>query len=200
MTDPVGLPAFPAPLHWLAEPAAAEATGPDRLVITAGRRTDLFSDPGGPDRHANAPALLGRVPDGDFTLSARVRADLVTTFDAGVLLLHVDDSRWAKFCLELSPQNTPTVVSVVTRGGVSDDCNSQPVDGEVWLRVSRLGPAFAFHARVGDAPWYMVRYFALDGDPRVGFLAQSPTGDGLTATFEEIRYEPTRLPDLRSGL
>ena len=44
-----------------------------------------------------------------------------------------------------------------------------------------------------------MRHFALDGEPRAGFLAQSPTGEGCTATFEEIRLEAGRLRDLRSG-
>jgi hypothetical protein len=33
----------------------------------------------------------------------------------------------------------------------------------------------------------------------VGFLAQSPTGAGCTAIFEQIAYLPERLADLRGG-
>lgn len=198
MTAAVSLPAFPAPLHWLNEPEQWSIDGDDALVITAAAGTDLFSDPGEPNRYANAPALVGRL-DGDFTLSARVRLDLLSTFDAAVLLLHADGDRWAKFCLELSPQGTPTVVSVVNRG-VSDDCNSMPMRGDdIRLRVSRVGSAFAFHIAEGDGPWSLIRYFALDGDPEVGFLAQSPTGDGATVRFEDIQYTPKRLSDLRNG-
>jgi regulation of enolase protein 1 (concanavalin A-like superfamily) len=194
----VTLPAFPAPLRWLNEPESWHAEDDDTLVITAASGTDLFSDPGGPDRYANAPALVGRL-DGDFTLAARVRPDLRSTFDAGVLLLWAGHDRWAKFCLELSPQGTPTVVSVVTRG-VSDDCNSIPMTGDdVRMRISRVGTAFAFHVTEGDRPWSLIRYFALDGDPEVGFLAQSPTGEGATVRFEDIRYTPKRLTDVRNG-
>jgi regulation of enolase protein 1 (concanavalin A-like superfamily) len=91
------------------------------------------------------------------------------------------------------------IVSVVTRG-LSDDCNSTVVSGDaVWLRVAGVGDAFAFHASADGERWDFVRHFALDGDPRPGFLAQSPTGEGLVATFSEIRLEPVRLRDLRSG-
>lgn len=198
MIEPAVLPAFPAPLRRLNEPAAWRIEGDDALVLSAGPRTDLFTDPGGPGRHGNAPALLGRL-DGDFTLSARITADLTATYDAGVLLLYADEDRWAKLCLELSPQGRPTIVSVVTRG-VSDDCNSIPVDGgDVRLRISRLGPAYAFHAAVGSDFWHLIRYFALDGEPEVGFLAQSPTGSGCTVRFGEITYTPKRLADIRSG-
>ena len=94
------------------------------------------------------------------------------------------------------------VVSVVTRG-VSDDCNSFVVDGaSVWLRIARIGAAFAFHASTDGVAWTFVRHFALEaaGDPSVGFAAQSPTGDGCAVTFERIAYQAERLGDLRSGV
>ena len=54
------------------------------------------------------------------------------------------------------------VVSVVTRG-VSDDCNSFVVDGaSVWLRVARVGSAFAFHASTDGSNWSFIRHFALE--------------------------------------
>jgi regulation of enolase protein 1 (concanavalin A-like superfamily) len=93
---------------------------------------------------------------------------------------------------------------VVTRE-LSDDCNSFAVDGgQVWLRVSRLGPAFAFHASTDGRGWRLVRYFALEpaGEAQVaevGFLAQSPTGPGCTASFDQIAFVPERLADLRGG-
>jgi hypothetical protein len=199
MDDPTVLPAFPAPLRWLNRPVAWQVDEPDALTITAGAQTDLFLDPAGASRRTNAPALVGQVA-GDFTLSARVRAELAGTYDAGVLVLYGGDESWAKLCFELSPQGRPTIVSVVTRGR-SDDCNSFEVDGgDLRLRVARVGPAYAFHAAVGDDGfWHLIRYFALDGDPAVGFLAQAPTGEGCTVRFEEIRYAATRLAELRDG-
>lgn len=195
----ISLPAFPAPLRVLNEPVAWHVTGDDAISLTAGPRTDLFTDPGGPDRFANAPALVGRL-DGDFMLAARIEASLSSTYDAGVLLVYAGEDAWAKFCLELSPQGRPTIVTVVNRG-VSDDCNSLSLDGakDVRLRVSRLGGAYAFHAAVDGDFWHLIRYFALDGEPEIGFLAQSPTGDGLTVRFADIRYAAGRPADLRDG-
>ena len=109
--------------------------------------------------------------------------------DAGVLLLHAGERQWAKLCFELSPQGRPTAVTVVTRD-TSDDCNSFEVaSSTLWLRVARTGKAWAFHAAQDGAWWRLVRYFALGADAadvRVGFLAQSPTGQGCTAIFEHI--------------
>jgi uncharacterized protein len=171
----------------------------DTLTVEAGPRTDLFRDPQGADPQLGATRELVDVPAGDWTLSARVQADLRSTFDAGALILWADERTWAKLAFERSPQGEGMIVSVVTRG-LSDDGNSTVVDGDaVWLRIARVGEAFAFHASADGERWDFVRHFALDGDPRPGFLAQSPTGEGLVVTFTEIRARAARLRDLRSG-
>jgi regulation of enolase protein 1 (concanavalin A-like superfamily) len=195
----VVIAALPWPLRWLVAPERWTAAD-DSLTIAAGPTTDLFVDPTGSPVIVSAPSLVGD-PAGDFLLSARVTVGFGATFDAGVLVLHANDHAWAKLCFECSPDGTPMVVSVVTRG-VSDDCNSFEVDGDqVWLRVARMGPAFAFHASTDGARWRLIRHFALD--PRegmaAGFLAQSPTGPGCTATFDAIRFRQEQLADIRSG-
>ncbi len=174
------------------------ASGAD-LTIAAGGRTDHFIDPATRQRTLSAPRVLG-TPVGDFRLSARVDVAFAATFDAGVLLLWADDDVWAKLCFEYSPDGQPMVVSVVTRG-VSDDANSLEVDGHrVWLRVSRSGPSFAFHASTDGDRWEFVRHFALPVDAgavRVGFSSQSPTGAGCVTRFSKVRFETEPLADLR---
>jgi regulation of enolase protein 1 (concanavalin A-like superfamily) len=171
----------------------------DSLTLEAGPRTDLFRDPQGAEPQLGATRRLVDTPASDWTLSARVQADLRATFDAGALILWADERSWAKLAFERSPQGDGMVVSVVTRG-LSDDCNSTVVEGDaVWLRIARVGQAFAFHASADGERWDFVRHFALEGDPQAGFLAQSPTGEGLVATFSGIRVQPARLRDLRSG-
>jgi regulation of enolase protein 1 (concanavalin A-like superfamily) len=190
---------LPFELCWLNSPLAW-STADRSLELSAGPATDLFVDPAGGAPALNAPALVGEV-EGDFLFSASVRPELASTFDAGVLLVYRSDTSWAKLCLERSPQGEPTVVSVVTKG-VSDDCNSFPVaGGEIALRIARLGDCFAFHAAGGDGFWRLVRYFALDGKGpvEIGFLAQSPTGEGCRARFDQIAYEARRLGELRNG-
>jgi regulation of enolase protein 1 (concanavalin A-like superfamily) len=188
-------------LEWLTEPEASSVADDSSLLVTAGARTDWFADP--QRREAaklNAPALVGEA-SGDFLLSARATVEFAATYDAGALVVYGREDLWAKLCFELSPQREPMVVSVVTRG-VSDDCNSFPVDGDsVWLRVARLGSAFAFHASTDGTTWSLVRHFALELDraPSFGFAAQSPTGDGCSVTFDRIGFEATRLSDLRGG-
>ena len=196
MTD-VRIPAIPAALRWEAAPERWSLDG-GALTIAAGPTTDLFLDPQGAAPKLEAPRLLGRV-EGDFQLGARVTVDFRATFDAGVLLLWASERTWAKLCFEFSPDRRPMVVSVVTHGR-SDDANGWTVDADqVWLRVSRLRPSFAFHASTDGRRWELVRHFALDGDPELGFLAQSPTGEGCEVTFDELSFSAERLADLRNG-
>lgn len=189
------------PLRWLREPTSWSVPDGVSLRVAAGPRTDWFVDPQrSSEPTLNAPALLGGAT-GDFLLSARVTVDFAGTYDAGVLVVYESDDLWAKLCFEYSPRREPMVVSVVTRG-VSDDCNSFVVDGTtVWLRVARVGSAYAFHASSDGTNWSFIRHFALEpgGEPSIGFAAQSPLGDGCAVNFEHIDYVPARLGDLRSG-
>lgn len=197
----VTIAALPMPLRWLAEPESWSTPDGASLLLTAGPRTDRFADPRrAAEPKLNAPALVGD-PSGDFCLSARVTVDFAGTFDAGALILHASDRLWAKLCFEYSPQRERMVVSVVTKEA-SDDCNSFVVnETSVWLRVARVGPAFAFHSSLDGVRWDFVRHFALDvaSNPSVGFAAQAPTGEGCDVRFEQIVYEPVGLDDLRSG-
>ncbi len=72
---------------------------------------------------------------------------------------------------------------------------------DIYLRVTRLGDAFAFHYSEDGSYWRMVRYFALHQatNLRVGFSSQSPTGTGCLSSFAEIQYRPAPVKNVRSG-
>ena len=203
--DQLEVPGVPFAL--VSAPATAWRLDGGTVAGSAAPHSDLFVDPGaGTTLNAesllNAATLLGLPPEGDFQFSARVSVGFAATYDAGVLLLWAAERRWAKLCFEFSPDGEPMVVSVVTRG-VSDDANAFVVAGRsVWLRVSRVDRAFAYHASTDGSSWRFIRFFSLDEESvpvRVGFEAQSPTGDGCPATFDEIRFVTERLADLRDG-
>lgn len=200
MPATVVVPSLPTPLTpssgptWTVHPDGS-------LSATAAARTDIFIDPAGGAVKLDAATALAPAPDGDLLFSARVTVDFRTDFDAGVLLLWLDDRHWAKLCFEYSPTGQPMVVSVVNRE-VSDDANAFAVEGDtVWLRISRAGSVWAFHASTDGEFWHMVRMFALDSPaaPRLGFEVQSPTGESCAVTFADITLTPTTLTDARNG-
>jgi regulation of enolase protein 1 (concanavalin A-like superfamily) len=178
-----------------------EATG--TVTVSAAPRSDIFIEPGGTSPPAlNAATLLGEPPEGDFQLSARVTVDFQSTYDAGVLLLWVDDRHWGKLCFEFSPADEPMIVSVVCRG-VADDANAYVVPTRtMWLRVSRVDRAYAYHASSDGKTWTMIRSFSLPAaaaPDRIGFEAQAPIGEGCHVSFDDIRFVRARLADLRDG-
>ncbi|MDJ0461795.1 DUF1349 domain-containing protein [Streptomyces sp. H27-C3] len=203
MSDQLELPELPFPLRRYGPDGSWSREG-GALTGWAGPRQDRFVPPSGEalDSASGAPRLLG-APEGDFQLIARVTAGLAASGDAGVLYLHVGEREWAKLCLELSPDR-PTVCTVVTRGH-SDDANSFVVDGDrVWLRISRTGKTFAFHASTDGEHWTFVRIFTLGTPERaaaalVGFMTQSPVGEGCVVTFDRIEFRPSWPRGLRDG-
>jgi uncharacterized protein len=201
MTDLV-LPGVPFPLQPSGHPACQAVVSDGVLALTSGAKSDLFIDPAGEEGgRPDAGRLTGLPGDRDFRLAARVSVQFGNVFDAGVLLLYLSERRWAKLCYELSPQRRPTVVSVVTRGTSDDSSSFETAGNPIWLRITRAGRAWAFHASEDGTWWRMVRYFTLGeaSGARVGFLAQSPHGPGSTAVFDSITYTPGPPADLRDG-
>lgn len=197
--DEIKLPILPHPGHWLNQPRSWDYSAEGQLTITAVAKTDWFIDPQGAVNVSNAPVLLFPTT-GACVLSTQVSVNHLATYDAGVLMIYENPRSWAKFCLELSPQGLPMIVSVVTKG-VSDDCNAFAVKGPVYMRASKLEKAYAFHVSEDGNYWNMIRYFQLEDhqNAQLGFEAQSPTGESCTATFGKIRFEERLLTDLRSG-
>ncbi len=194
------LPGLPSDFEERNGPVSWNAAADGTLTINAPGNTNWFVSPTDLKTWDNAPTLLFR-PDQDFSLSAKVTQHAQSRWDAGALVLFVNNAVWAKLCLEAP--NGPSglaVVSVVTRGE-SDDSYSVPVAGDfLYMKTAKIGPAFAFYISTDGQKWQMIRAFRLgDGaGVKVGFLSQSPTGKGLSATFSDIRYSPTRV-NLFSG-
>lgn len=180
-----------------------------RISVRAPALSDIFIDPhkGGQStatasRH-NAALLMTNPPEGDFQFGATVNVEFAAAFDAGVLFLKINETHWAKLCFEYSPDLKPMVVSVVNKGGTSDDANAFIVDGrEVKLRISRKDGVFAFHATNNDESWTLVRIFAFEIDDKnlqIGFEAQSPSAGGCNVSFSACSLTDVSLEDFRNG-
>lgn len=199
--EQVGLPHIPVALRWDGGPESSHDLQGDSLVIKAGAATDLFINPQRTAEAVDAPHLLA-CAKGDFLLSARLRADLARPYDAGGLLVWLNDRAWAKLGLELSAQHEPEVVSVVTRGTSDRASGFVVTGGEVWMRVARVGAAYAFHTSLDGRYWRLIRHFSLytsSDAPSYGFFAQSPLGAGCSAGFDRLAFESRRLAGLIDG-
>lgn len=175
------------------------------VELAAGPGTDLISDPVSGKLTHTAPVLSAPAPEGDFVFSAEVIVSGPrTTYDAGALALYAGQTSWAKLCFEYSPDAEAMAVGVVTRGS-SDDANGDVVASDrLFLRISRLGEAVAFHHSPDGVRWRFVRVFRWDQPEelaglRLGFVAQSPLGEGRDVTFSKVSCRAARLADLRDG-
>jgi uncharacterized protein len=194
------LTGFAAAARWSGPAPTWQAEDAVTLTMTAPARTDRFHDPATTGRQADSPAWLTPV-EAPATLVARVEVGFVDTFDAGVLMVYEGPDTWAKLCFERAPDGRRMVVSVVTRGR-SDDANGFVVaDASVWLRISALPRAYAFHASTDGRRWELVRYFVLGsrGRRRLGLSVQAPVGPGCRATFRDLSLRPGVVDDIRSG-
>ena len=190
---------LPGGAAWHNSPAASKMDD-GRLTIVAGPSTDWYISPVDGKSTSNAPLLLFE-PAEDFVLTARLQVAFGTQWDAGVLMVYVDDANWAKFALEMSVYGEPTIVTVVTRG-ISDDCNSSSIaGGSIWYRIAKTGRAIGFYASPDGHSWKMIRAFTLraSGRLRAGFGSQSPVGQKGTAVFSEIRYSARTIKDIFKG-
>jgi regulation of enolase protein 1 (concanavalin A-like superfamily) len=134
-------------------------------------------------------------------LTALVSAEMNSQWDAGALMVFADKENWGKIAFEKSAYQEPTIVSVVTKG-ISDDCYGEVwAGGSVWLRIGTVGKGLGLYYSANGVNWRMARVFSLGVDRglRVGFEAQSPTGQGATATFQEIRYRAQGIENQFAG-
>jgi len=116
-------------------------------------------------------------------------------------MLWADEHHWAKLSFEFSPDQQPTLVTVVTRG-LSDDCNSVSITGDtVYLQIARTGSTYVFYYGTDGKSWQILRTFSLEtkGPVSMGFEAQSPAGTGSTAVFSEINYSPRKISNTYTG-
>jgi regulation of enolase protein 1 (concanavalin A-like superfamily) len=191
---------IPEPLTWKNAPAAWHIEKQRTLTVSSGPKTDWFVDPFDGKVSKSAPILLF-TPAENFVLSARVRVRFKSKWDAGALMLWADDHHWVKLAFELSPDEKPILVTVVTRGE-SDDANASSVAGDsVYLQIARSGPTYVLYSSMDGRKWSILRTFRLETDLKVqvGFESQSPDGSGSEAVFTDVRYTPEKIKNIYTG-
>ena len=190
---------------WMNESSVAEDNG--KITLMATEKSDFFRNPSvvgedgiTPDSLSNAPFYYTEVT-GDFVMKVKVSLDFKDVYDAASIMVMENTQIWAKACFELTDFGPYAVVSVVTNQ-LSDDANGCNVESSsVWLQVTRINQAFAFHYSNDGEDFYMMRVFHLPVSKtiKVGLLAQSPTGSGGERHFEKFSLENKTVKNIRAG-
>jgi hypothetical protein len=195
-----GLPKLPGGWSLLNGENGEASVTDGMLRIAPAVNTNLYHAPDGGFNRVNAPMVLF-APAGDFTLKAKVSAQLINIYDVGALVLYEDEGHWAKLCFENSVRQEATIVSVVTRER-SDDTNSETVASPfVYMAIARKDNQITLHFSRDGQQWRLVRAFQMTFGPglRVGFAAHTNDNSHFAATFSEITYHasaPKNMWDL----
>lgn len=173
----------------------------NQLIVEVGSKTDFFVNPLDGSVTANAAFVYEEIT-GDFVCKAKITFEHKTMYDAGVLMAMADDTHWAKACFELGEYGFKSVCTVMTNG-FSDDCNNAIIEGnEVWLQLARTGNTFTVHYSLDGKKFYLSRICAMSFGTavKVGFVAQSPAGEGGKAVFTDYSVENRSLENPRLGV
>jgi uncharacterized protein len=180
-------------LSWMNRPERWEFTDLDELTIIAPPKSDFFQDPAGKHIVSSAPFLS--IPVGDsFELTTRLRVEMRHKYDSGCLMFMMDHHNWAKICFEFDGQY-PIIVSVVTREGMSDDCNSvQVAVDNPYLRITKQNHCVTFSYSEDGANWTLIRYFGINEGAEcvAGIVAQSPQGEGCSVKFDYLSLSESK--------
>jgi len=175
----------------------------DGISIIPMANSDFFKDPMGKHMMNNAIYMYVEVK-GDFVARTHVDHEFLNVWDAACLMIRTDEDNWAKLCFEKTDFGTHTLVSVVTKDGVSDDANGANYYWKgVWLQLIRKDNTFSMFYSPDKSNWHMIRYFSIKANDTisVGLEAQSPIGKGdATMNFYNFELENYTVKDLRTGI
>ena len=169
-------------------------------VLRAKPDSDMVVDSQSGTVVSNAVYLAEDVT-GDFTISAHVYHEFLSTYDACCLFAYSNDTLWCKACFECTEEGEHAVVTVMTNGR-SDDANSVRIaEKEVWLQMCRKGDTVSVQYSKDGENWIFVRILSirLGEKARVGILAQSPMGKGGEFLFEDVRITDQAPGNMRFG-
>jgi uncharacterized protein len=197
--DTVRLNGIPHPLVWDNKPLQCTIKK-GQLHITAGAKTDMFRDPNVTYNTDNAPKLLFDADD-DFVLSTGIQHAFVNKWDGGAIVLIEDSLNWIKFCFEKDYTGAKRVVTVVTKD-ISDDCNSAAIaSNKVYYKIAKADNVITMYYSTDNKQWLLIRHLQFNNKKRikVGFLAQSPTGNKCDVVFSNIQYTKKKIKDPYMG-
>ena len=166
------------------------------LTIVAGAKTDMFRDPNVTYNTDNAPKLLFKA-DKNFVFSSSIQHSFLNKWDGGAIVLIEDSLNWIKFCFEKDYTGAKRVVSVVTKD-ISDDCNSVEItSNKVYYKMAKAENVITLYYSADNKKWFLVRHLQFNNtkEIKIGFLAQSPTGNKCEVKFSNISYLAKKIKD-----
>ena len=188
--------------EWINEPKDYKKDE-DQIIIIADKKTDFFNDPTSEFRIKSAPIMVKEI-NGDFTLTCKVTPFFNDVYDAGALMLYINDDNWVKFAFENTDAGYIAIASVVTNNYSDEVIGEEIRDASIWLRMTKRNNSMGLYYSLNNIDWKMFRLFRhnFDKDYKifVGIEAQCPLGDVCKVIFEDINFDNKSIKDLRKGI
>ncbi len=174
----------------------------NKVEIISAAKTDYFNTPDGKQKHCNAQILLTPLDNSKpFTFTAKVTPEFAETYDAGALYIFVNNDNWLKLAFEMDERKLTRIVSV--RTNVTSDDNNHDVVSEkhAYLKISSDTKSIGYYYSLDKINWQLVRVFGnnFPTELYLGISSQSPLGEGIKTTIEDISLSNEAIKDFRKG-
>lgn len=124
----------------------------------------------------------------DFVLIAEIHPLCNKTYDAAGIMIFETNDTWSKFVVEQIDETNLNIVSMVTNG-LSDDVVGEKLRTDsIFLKVQSINNIIQFYYSYDNEHYIKHRTFYKEFSciPKVGFVSQSPNGNGTEAKVEKI--------------
>ncbi len=164
-----------------------------KVEITTEPRTDFWQNTYYNFQHDNAPALLTKISDMNFSFLVKTEFNSKKQFDQCGVIIYQNSENWLKASIEYENEEFQRLGSVVTNQGFSDWATTDiPMKQRfMYYRLSRHNNDFCIENSYDGIHYKQMRITHLfDGNKeiQIGIYACSPSESSFTAIFSKIAF------------
>ncbi|MNW41603.1 hypothetical protein D3C74_187470 [compost metagenome] len=179
-------------LFWINEPQTYFIND-DKITIVTEPGTDYWQRTYYGFQNDNAPALLIKVTDRQFSFVVKTEFDSKNRFDQCGVIIYQNSDNWIKGSIEYENQEFQRLGSVVTNHGYSDWATSDIPAAQKYMyyRLSRRDSDFCIENSYDGINYYQMRIahlFQGEEEIQIGIYACSPENSSFEAVFTEIAF------------
>ena len=178
---------------WINKPTVIQSTD-NEVSFTVLPKTDFWQVTHYGFSRADGNCYVAEVNE-DISFKAKVQMNYKAEFDQVGIILYIDESNFAKCCIENQLQSKNKLGSVVCKDKRSDWATQEIDDIEyIYYKVSKRGINYLFEYSVDDITYTQLRLFDLPKDNKVsiGVFGASPLGEGFDTLFTNIEFNENK--------
>ncbi|WP_252254072.1 DUF1349 domain-containing protein [Clostridium sp. ZBS12] len=183
---------------WIFEPKTYTISD-EKIVIKTEPRTDLWQRTYYGFQNNNAPALLVRTKEKEFSFLVKTQFDSNHRFDQCGVIIYQDSDNWFKASIEYQNEEYQRLGSVVTNYGYSDWATTDisAKYKQMYYRLSRRENDYCIENSYDGVNFKQMRIFHLfkaSDEIRMGIYACSPEESSFNAVFTQIKFTECKWP------